>query len=307
MPDKITSIAFADLGPVNPARTDRNTGEVWLNSRLIGRYPAPYWEYIIAHEEGHIKGNNRSEFVADAYASSKFLAKYKNQPFMSVAALKNVLPMNNPEHFKRVQAQTKRAATFDCNHNGNAASCGMAQSIPDNISNYTSSIGLNDISIIELVSRIKNRWPNVPIGNQLAKPVKKITAGDFLQAIRQLLSQSSYSDFVEGNCKKSEYACIQAETRRKQSADQLKQVETQAESLKYASDLDYRKSLATLYALSASDAAKQQLAKLQYDLELKKLAAAKLPPLDNKKIGLILLIAAAAFITVWAVTSTAQE
>lgn len=111
----ITSIEFKDLGPYNPAQTDRITGQVWLNERLKGKFPRKFWEFIISHEEGHIVGNNRSEIVADAYASKQFLAKYPNQPFASVDALRKVLPMNTPEQKLRVEIQKKRAAHFDCN------------------------------------------------------------------------------------------------------------------------------------------------------------------------------------------------
>lgn len=247
MATAITDIQFKDLGPVNPAQTDRITGQVWLNSRLKGMYPTKFWEFIIAHEEGHIIGNNRSEFVADAHASSKFFEKYPNQPFASVDALQLVLPMNTPEQKMRVEAQRKRAAGFDCNVNGNTKSCSLM--------NFT--------------------------GNT--------------------------SNFLEGNCKPGQYACIAAETKRKQAAEQTAQQQLAADSLKYQADLDYQKSVATILALANSEQNQYNLAKMNAELELKKLDATKRAPVDSKKLLTIGLVMAAALVVVFLLISTNTE
>lgn len=238
MATAITDIQFKDLGPVNPAQTDRITGQVWLNERLKGKYPRKFWEYIISHEEGHIVGNNRSEIVADAYASKNFFAKYPTQPFASVDALRKVLPMNTPEQKLRVELQKKRAAEFDCKHNGNQSSCAIA--------NFTGTT----------------------------------------------------SNFLEGNCKPGQYACIAAETKRKLADEQSKQAQDAADALKYSADLDFKKSVATLLALQQSDQNQYQLAQLNASIELQKLDAAKKPAVDNKKLLTVGLVMAAALVVV---------
>ena len=245
MATQITDIQFKDLGPVNPAQTDRITGQVWLNERLKGMYPTKFWEFIIKHEEGHIVGNNRSEKVADAYASQSFFAKYPNQPFASVDALRLVLPMTTPEQRERVELQKQRAAKFDCNHNGNQQSCAML--------NFT--------------------------GNT--------------------------SNFLEGSgCKKGEYACIQAETKRRIADEQTEQAQLAADALKYSNDLDYKKSIATLLALQQSDTNQYNLAKLNADIELKKLDAAAKPAIDSKKLLTVGLVMAAAAVVIFFLMSS---
>ena len=235
----ITSIEFKDLGPYNPAQTDRITGAVWLNVLLKGKFPLKFLEYIIDHEEGHIIGNNRSEIVADAHASKQFLGKYPNQPFASVDALQKVLPMNTPEQKLRVEIQKRRAAQFDCSHNGNKKSCDML-----NFSGNTSN---------------------------------------FLK---------------DSGCEPGQYACIQAETKRKKEEQATKQQELAADSLKYAQDVDYKKSIATLLALSQSDQARMDLAKLNANIELAKLDAQKKQPVDSKKLLTVGLVMAAALLVV---------
>lgn len=245
MANGITDIQFKDLGPVNPAQTDRITGQVWLNERLKGMYPLKFWRYIIDHEEGHIIGNNRSEFVADAHASKSFFERYPNQPFASVDALRLVLPMNTPEQKARVAAQTKRAAEFDCKNNGNPKSCEMV--------NFT--------------------------GNT--------------------------SNFLEGSgCKPGQYACIQAETKRKLGEEQTKQQQEAADALKYSHDLDYKKTVATLLALQQSDQNQYTLAQLNAEIELKKLDATKKEPVDSKKLLTVGLVMAAALVVVFFLMSS---
>lgn len=235
MAHTITDIQFKDLGPHNPAQTDRITGQVWLNERLISKFPTSFWEFIISHEKHHIIGNNRSEFIADEGASKEFFAKYPHKPMRSVDALTQVLPMNTPEQHMRVAVQKIRAAQFDCAHNGK--NC--------NLVNFTG-------------------------GNT--------------------------SNFLTGDCKPGQYACIAAETKRKQAEAATEQQQLAADSLQYQADLNYKTTIASLLALSQSDQSKIDLAKLNASIELKKLDASQKAPIDTKKLLTVALVFGAALV-----------
>lgn len=254
MAEAITNVSFKDLGPVNPAQTDRLTGEVWLNSRLQHSYPVSYWEFILAHEEGHIKGNNKSEFVADVYASNKFFAAHPNTPFLSVDALAKVLPMNNAEQRERVKLQKARAAKFDCNYNGNQTSCDMKV-------NYT---GDN----------------NEPMN----------TGAHFIEALKLVKANSNLSNYCNLDCLEQRTK----DTKDKATAAQLQAAQDTAAALIHQADLDYQKAMVTLNALGKNQQSQEAIARLQYDLELQKLEAGKKQPIDSKKLMMVGLIAAAA-------------
>ena len=115
MADRITSIEFSNTLGDTPASTHRPSGKVWVNSNYLGgNMRKRYWDFILAHEEGHIVLDTKSEIEADAYASVKFFNKYPLEPFDSVKALTEVLPVNTAEQKLRVKLQEARAAKFDC-------------------------------------------------------------------------------------------------------------------------------------------------------------------------------------------------
>lgn len=113
----ITSVEITSLGRT-PARTHRSSGKVWLNVDFMGKIPPHYWDFIIAHEEGHIVHNTTCEHKADAHASAAYFMKYPHAPHGSIDALQNVLPMNNREQHERVKKQIDRVAAFECLNNG---------------------------------------------------------------------------------------------------------------------------------------------------------------------------------------------
>jgi len=278
----ITELIVENSPSASPARTHRESGKVWVNSRFIGVLPPEYWYYILAHEEGHIIGDNRSELVADEHASAKFMRKYPKKPFLSVNALKNVLPMTTPEHHIRVEAQTKRAAKFDCNHNGNKSSCEILKK-PD-----SSMIGYDEISIIEKVDTRKVMY----------------TAKAFMQ----MLYLSKYPNgkmtfkvvnntFIgESECKPGQYACIAAETKRKLAEQQVELQRTTNDAQYRAALLEYNKTLLSLYAMGAMSEAEMKSKQAELELERQKLAAKQV---DSKKLLTFGLIAAAALVAVF--------
>jgi hypothetical protein len=113
----ITSVEITSLGRT-PARTHRSSGKLWLNVDFMGKIPPHYWDFIIAHEEGHIVHNTTCEHKADAHASAAYFMKYPQAPHGSIDALRNVLPMNNREQHERVKKQIERVAAFECSNNG---------------------------------------------------------------------------------------------------------------------------------------------------------------------------------------------
>lgn len=56
-----------------PARVDRVTGELQINPRIWSNLPNDYKDYILLHEEGHLKLMTPDEAAANNYAISNYL------------------------------------------------------------------------------------------------------------------------------------------------------------------------------------------------------------------------------------------
>lgn len=317
----ITDIEISDNLGVTPARTNRETGKVWINRQKLGLYPKEIWKYILAHEDGHITLQTTSEIQSDEYASQKFLAAHPDKPFMTVDALQKVLPMNTKEQFERVELQRKRAAKFDCAKNKTASSCAMVGINANN--NFTGSgrgtpqtgLGYAEVTVIDfpkpnntikMLGHVGSGCENVICESLQRRGINTPTGADFLRSLKEIktrITGQQFSNFLEGNCKKGEYACIAAETKRDAAEKELAAQQLLSDTLTYANQLDYMKAMQTLNALQQSDKSKTDLAKLEYDLELKRIAADASKTLDGKKLGMVVMLMAAALLAIYLINS----
>lgn len=114
----ITEIYWVEtIDGETPAKTNRRTGEVWLDKTLFGRLPYHLRLFVLFHELGHIVLNTVDEFEADSFAFKMYA--YRGYPLSeAVYALSRVLTFTTDEHFERAEAQLKRALHFDCKVNG---------------------------------------------------------------------------------------------------------------------------------------------------------------------------------------------
>ena len=173
--------------------------------------------------------------------------------------------MTTPEQHLRVELQTQRAAKFDCNYNRNENSCEMIAAV--------------------------DTETTTPAGE------KPVTAAEFLALlyIGRYFKPDSVSNFVEGGCKPGQYACIAAETKRKQAAAALQAAQEQNEALKYVSELEYKKGIATILGMTALQEGEQKMASDKLALERERL---KSSAISGEKLTQIALIAGAALAVV---------
>lgn len=115
---RLTGVSYEALDSSTPARVNRNTGHLTINTRIWPRIPFYQRIFIILHEEGHYVLQTTNELEADRYAGERYQAL--GFPLReSVYALSKILPWTSPEHSARANAQFKRAVSWDINHNKN--------------------------------------------------------------------------------------------------------------------------------------------------------------------------------------------
>jgi hypothetical protein len=125
----ITAIRYAELGP-SPASINRESGVMYLNPNFRNRdgrkLSSDQWFYIIAHEDGHLKRQTKSEFEADDYAFDAYRKEGRSLK-QSVYALTDVLSFNKEEDRQRVMAQLQRAQQADGKEVKNYAFTGQTE------------------------------------------------------------------------------------------------------------------------------------------------------------------------------------
>ena len=61
------------VGQPEIAKVNMKTGTLYLSSGIWNRLPQPEKDYVLLHEEGHLKLQTTDEYKANAYAVGKFL------------------------------------------------------------------------------------------------------------------------------------------------------------------------------------------------------------------------------------------
>jgi len=69
-----TSVTYNSFMGNIPARVNRMTGELQINPAIWNDLPSDYKEFILLHEEGHLKLNTPSEYEANRYAIENYAA-----------------------------------------------------------------------------------------------------------------------------------------------------------------------------------------------------------------------------------------
>jgi Zn-dependent peptidase ImmA (M78 family) len=101
IPPKIT-IYYADIKGSTPAKCNRRTGDIYLNTNVINKYKHAHKLFIILHEMGHIYCQARSEYTADEWAHNQYLlAGYTAQ--QAYEAAKATMPPINAQLRNRVK------------------------------------------------------------------------------------------------------------------------------------------------------------------------------------------------------------
>jgi len=110
---KVNQINKVDYLDFTPARVNRQTGQVYLNSRIWDSLSPEIQTFILLHEEGHYQLQTKDELQADNYASKRFLG---SQPFSlkkSIEALEHFLKQGTEFQKKRILNQYLRALLYD--------------------------------------------------------------------------------------------------------------------------------------------------------------------------------------------------
>jgi hypothetical protein len=65
------------------AKVNRKTGTLYLSDEIWNRLPAPEKDFVLFHEEGHLKLESADEFTANTYAVGKFMraGTFNNKEF----------------------------------------------------------------------------------------------------------------------------------------------------------------------------------------------------------------------------------
>jgi len=142
----ITAIYFEDRNSTSPARANRYTGEVFLNSNIWNSLTPERRFFVLCHELGHLKHNTTDELYADESAFYDYVKKNKSLK-ESVKALSQVLNFDNPEHYDRLLNQLKRALKYDFEHNHNH----KAMKVLNNLQEANENVNLNrDVFVDEV-------------------------------------------------------------------------------------------------------------------------------------------------------------
>jgi len=104
-------------GSLTPARVSRPFKTIFINKKVFNDLPVAWQKFILLHEFGHIANDSSDEISADKFASDYFLGTEKYSLRNSVEVLENILnPTFNSEHYRRIEAQKKRALKWDVEH-----------------------------------------------------------------------------------------------------------------------------------------------------------------------------------------------
>lgn len=123
-PPGITRVEWSNKLGSTPARCYRDTGVVLKNPSYNGRLNRHDWDFITAHEAGHIVLQTSDEFEADRFAFD-WCVKHGMPLSACVKALTRVLnfpsdkPAQRAEQEARCKAMIKMALDYDYEVNGN--------------------------------------------------------------------------------------------------------------------------------------------------------------------------------------------
>ncbi len=67
-----TSVNYQDLG-TTVAQVNRKTGALFINPAIWQNLPQEYKNYVLMHEEGHLKLQTADEYEANKYAVGRFV------------------------------------------------------------------------------------------------------------------------------------------------------------------------------------------------------------------------------------------
>lgn len=174
-----------DLGQT-PARVNRFTGEILINKRKWKKLPESTKKFILAHEKGHYILNTSDEFAADEYAFKQFAGTERKSLKKSIKAMDDVFSFTSPEQYERLNAQIKRALTYDV-ENGNKQALQILMEMNNYINSFDaapapgallSSPGQGS-ALSSSPKRVFNRsyYMNIPVSAGLT-PMYKVSAAN---------------------------------------------------------------------------------------------------------------------------------
>lgn len=67
-----TRVVMAHSGQPEIAKVNRKTGVLFLNSKIWDQLPTDQKDFVLFHEEGHLRLNTADEFAANQYAVQNF-------------------------------------------------------------------------------------------------------------------------------------------------------------------------------------------------------------------------------------------
>jgi len=102
-----------------PARVNRRTGTIFLNSETWDNYTEFEKKLIILHEKAHYLLQTTNEQEADAYAVEQFIGSEFESLKKSLQSFYSTLDMSNPAHRDRYKAVLRRIIQTDYYKFGN--------------------------------------------------------------------------------------------------------------------------------------------------------------------------------------------
>jgi hypothetical protein len=110
----VKDIVFVEDGSLGntPAAVHRASGIIYFNRDVWNKLNPDQRFFLLLHEAAHVWLKSSDEKLVDALAHKLYLEKGKSLKNSFLAITRN-LTFNNPEHFKRVKNQFKRAWEFD--------------------------------------------------------------------------------------------------------------------------------------------------------------------------------------------------
>lgn len=106
-------VTFSDSIGSTPAKVNRETGEIFLNSNVWPTLPQPYQAFILEHEKGHYALQTTNELEADHYAFKQLAGTFPESLKNTVRVLYGVLPYTTPMHGLRLLNMYRLALGFD--------------------------------------------------------------------------------------------------------------------------------------------------------------------------------------------------